>query len=291
MEHVIVTGYDGSTGARDAVRLGAQLAAATGRELALVCVASAPGTSPAGDPDAAPARAQAMLDAAPVAADVERHLVAEESVARGLRRFAETAVASAIVVGCPDRTRTGRIETGTVAERLLHGSPCAVALAPRGYADRVDGGFRRIMVAYAPSDESRAALRTAAGLARTAGATVRVVSVIGRAPAASGERASDDAAAREMLTSDLDRSLRALASSVAVEGRVLDGDPVESLLAQADGWADLIVTGSRGYGPTRGVLLGSVSSALLGRAEVPVIVTPRGAEEELDERPSAPTDR
>ena len=40
--------------------------------------------------------------------------------------------------------------------------------------------------------------------------------------------------------------------------------------------ADLLICGSRGYGPARRVLLGGVSSRVLRHARVPVIVVPRG---------------
>jgi nucleotide-binding universal stress UspA family protein len=39
--------------------------------------------------------------------------------------------------------------------------------------------------------------------------------------------------------------------------------------------ADVLVCGSRGYGPARRVLLGGVSSRLLRHARLPVIVVPR----------------
>jgi len=285
VQGAIVVGYDGSDGARDACTLGMRLAAAAGRPLALVCVR--PLHIPEWAPDAADneqlvvRRAQAALDAAPVGGDVERRLVAEDSVALGLQRFAEGIEATAVVVGCPDRAHPGRIDTGTVAERLLHGSPCAVALAPRGYAEDTGQGFRRIVVAYTPTDEARAALRAAAGLARACDAVVQVVSVKVSAPAWTVEVPSYDASALASLQADLDRSLRALASSVAVEGEVLEGDPVERLLERASGSADLIVAGSRGHGRARQVLLGSVSARLLAGARVPVIVTPRGADTEL----------
>jgi len=42
--------------------------------------------------------------------------------------------------------------------------------------------------------------------------------------------------------------------------------------------ADLLVCGSRGYGPVRRVLLGGVSARLLRRAAIPLLVVPRGAE-------------
>jgi hypothetical protein len=43
-----------------------------------------------------------------------------------------------------------------------------------------------------------------------------------------------------------------------------------------------MVTGSRGYGPHRAVLLGSVSGRLVREAECPVIVVPRGIEAPLE---------
>jgi nucleotide-binding universal stress UspA family protein len=38
------------------------------------------------------------------------------------------------------------------------------------------------------------------------------------------------------------------------------------------------VMGSRGYGPVRAVLLGSVSGQLIATARVPIVVLPRGAD-------------
>jgi nucleotide-binding universal stress UspA family protein len=196
--------------------------------------------------------------------------VVGHSVARGLQVYADGEDAAATVVGCPERAGAGRIEVGTVAQHLLYASPCAVALAPRAYGARPADGFRRIVVGYNDSDEARAALRGAAGLGHACGATVRVVSVIAHSGAGDGA-----------AQADLDRALRGLASTVATEGLVLDGDPVGRLLEQAEAWADLIVVGSRGYGPVRQVLLGSVAAGLLRSAKVPVIVTPRGVDAEL----------
>jgi nucleotide-binding universal stress UspA family protein len=39
---------------------------------------------------------------------------------------------------------------------------------------------------------------------------------------------------------------------------------------------DVLVCGSRGYGPARSVLLGGVSSRLVRHARLPVVVVPRG---------------
>ena len=45
---------------------------------------------------------------------------------------------------------------------------------------------------------------------------------------------------------------------------------------------DLLVCGSRGYGPLGSVLLGGVSRRLIHRAACPVIVVPRGTERQLE---------
>lgn len=281
----VIVGFDASEGARDAVAFGQQLADATGRALALVCVRPprVPSWAEGGEQrdDELWRQAQATLTDAPVAPAVERHAVCGESVAGALRSFAEAEEAAVVVVGCPTRTQAGHIEAGTIAQRLLHGSPCAVALAPRGYAAHHPSGFRRIVVGYTDSEEARAAVRTAASLGRACDATVRVVSVAGKVPSWSVDLDGYADALRDTVRADLDAVLRRLASSVATEGVVLDGDPAQQLLDQSDGWADLIVTGSRGYGPARQVLLGSVSAGVLGAAEVPVVVTPRGIETEL----------
>jgi nucleotide-binding universal stress UspA family protein len=59
------------------------------------------------------------------------------------------------------------------------------------------------------------------------------------------------------------------------------GDPAEVLVDFSKG-VDLLVCGSRGYGPARAVLLGSVSRDVMDEARCPVIVLPRGVEATLE---------
>ena len=62
------------------------------------------------------------------------------SVTRGLQQVAEEEDALAIVVGPSHRGALGQVVPGSVGERLLHGAPCPVAVAPRGYwSDAVRG--------------------------------------------------------------------------------------------------------------------------------------------------------
>ena len=58
---------------------------------------------------------------------------------------------------------------------------------------------------------------------------------------------------------------------------ILEGDPVQRLAESSSGLA-LLVLGSRGYGPVRSVLLGSVSAGVARTAACPVLVVPSGVE-------------
>jgi nucleotide-binding universal stress UspA family protein len=59
------------------------------------------------------------------------------------------------------------------------------------------------------------------------------------------------------------------------------GDPGDFLIAASEN-VDLLICGSRGYGPTRAVLLGGVSRRVTSEAHCPVIVLSRGAEADLE---------
>ncbi|HEX7609452.1 MAG TPA: universal stress protein [Solirubrobacteraceae bacterium] len=56
---------------------------------------------------------------------------------------------------------------------------------------------------------------------------------------------------------------------------IVAGETVAALEKQSER-LDLLVLGSRGYGPLARVLLGSVSRKLANRAHCPVLVVPRG---------------
>jgi nucleotide-binding universal stress UspA family protein len=53
------------------------------------------------------------------------------------------------------------------------------------------------------------------------------------------------------------------------------GDPVQKLLEEAEVGVDLLVLGSRGFGPVMRLLIGSVSSRVIRAAPCPVLVVPR----------------
>src|ERR687898_2263293 len=172
---------------------------------------------------------------------------------------------------------------GTTAERLLHGSACPVAVAPAGLAD--DWTPRTIGVGFVDLDEGRNALAAAAALAHLSEATLEAVTAI-RPLFGHGAviEPYDVGAGSETARETADKALRRALESVGrdpSEGRVFSGEPVDALVGLSNR-VDLVVCGSRGYGPIQSVLLGGVSHGLLRDAHCPVIVIPRGAGEAVE---------
>jgi nucleotide-binding universal stress UspA family protein len=209
-------------------------------------------------------------------------LVSESSPAAGLHALAEREGASLIVVGSSHRSRIGRILIGGTGESLLSGASAPVAVAPAGYT-AAGRGLQVVGCGFDGSPESHRALAWAAELARTASARLRVLSVHERtvpATIAVGGAlpvASINAVLRRQCEDELAQAVSALDADLDVTETLLKGDP-QALLARESGQLDLLVVGSRGFGPLRAVLLGSVSNGLVRSAESPLVVVPRGSD-------------
>jgi nucleotide-binding universal stress UspA family protein len=219
--------------------------------------------------------------------DFSVHALGGGSPARKLGELAEDEQVDLIVVGSTHRGTLGRVYPGSVGERLLHGATCPVAVAPRGLAT---AGWRleRLGVAYDGSDEGRGAVDHAAALAHHVGVPLRIIGVVDPFVPAPFDRAVPreiEAATkhgetvgerRRRILSELLRQAVAKQSSVVDAGyELLEGDPPEQLISASSG-LDLLVLGSRCYGPLRHVLLGGVSAAVTRGAHCPTIVVPRG---------------
>ena len=261
------------------------LARFTGAPLALVHVY--PGEPPSRLPstayeEAMRERAMAALEQAgePLRAecDVKLHAEASSSPVRGLHDAAAALDAALVVVGSSHRGRLGRVMPGGVGERLLHSAPCAVALAPRGYT-RADDGIRRIGVAFIDTPDGRDALDAAALMAVLGDAELSTFTVlepprIGPGAATPGWVPPADYDLRPRIRDAEERVRARLPDGLDVETTVKEGDAAD-LLAGASEDLDLLVCGSRGYGPLRTVLLGGVSGRLAHTAACPLIVLPR----------------
>lgn len=202
-------------------------------------------------------------------------IAANVSPAHALHSMADAEDACVLVVGSTHTGRAGRVFPGSTGERLLHGAPCTVAVVPEGYREHAQP-IRRIGVAYNASPESRAAVHAAAELARGLEAELVVIGVADPSlfvtDALSGPTVADVVRA---VQDDLDAVTAEL--PVAATTALLTGASAE-LLAEYSQQLDLLVTGSRGYGPARSVLAGGVSGRLMRSAHCPVMIVPRGVD-------------
>ncbi len=257
----VMVGVDGRPSGRDAIALARLLVAPNGR-LTLTHVDAR---------DAA--AAQRLLERERDASDVDADLapVLAGSVGRGLHDGAEAMHADLLVVGSCSRGFVGRVLVGNDTRASLNGAPCAVAVASLRYASDMRA-LATIGVGYDGSPESQAALALARALAARHGAALRALDVVplpgtpwaGFAGVALGA-ALDDlvAGAREQLE-----------ALEGVDGETLLGIAGEELAAFGER-VDLLIVGSRGYGPVRRLMFGSTSEYLAGHARCPLIVLPR----------------
>jgi nucleotide-binding universal stress UspA family protein len=265
----LLIGYDGSEQGRDALALGAALARLDGADVIVGAVLSHDPFVPDPRPyEKAVARDSERLSAqaAKVLGDVDfaMRAVGGASPPGALDSWAADEDSDYIVLGSTHRGALGQVLPGGVGERLLAGAPCAVVIAPHGFADRPHAGIGVIGAAYDGGDEASRALREAASLAARLGADLRVLTVAG-----SEDAGPVRARARSVLSAGE-------TWGVAVDHIVLEGDPA-AVLAEQGVELDLLVIGSRGYGPVRRVLLGGVSGAVMRTAPCPVVVVPRAS--------------
>jgi len=285
----IIVGHDLKDGGRDALALGHAISEATGASLVVAGifrVAAQPFEFPIEWIEAEKRMATEIQQAA-AAVGAEAETRPSSSPTRGLNFLAEELDADLVVVGSSSRGKADQIFAGNVGLGLLHGSPCAVAIAPQGYREH-ERELSTIVVGYDGTHESDLALRDAIDLAKAGGCKLKLVSVAEDPPIVYGKGAGPGqgyhelkAAIEEQVLERLDQARTTIPDGIDVEAIVVSGDPAEEVGAAA-GPGDVLILGSRAYGPLRRVLLGSVSSALIHSAPCPVIVHPRGAEAEAE---------
>lgn len=294
MDRTIVAAYDGSPQSLDALALADTLA----RTLETRVVAATVYPSQQGRPqtqfrelegalrEAAERTAAGALEAEVAGAGrLEVDTIAGASPAAGLDAIATDLGAEMIVVGAPRRAAANRVVAGSVARRLLSGAPCAVGVAPHGFADRsAPDGDGVIGVGFDGSRESRVALEAAFALARSRRAALRLISVVAHADfhaewsrLAKLSESLFDAYRREAARNALQDALAALPDDVDGDCRVRQGDPPAELAAEA-ATLDMLLLGSRGYGPLRRVVAGGTADRLVDNSPCPVVVYPRGTE-------------
>jgi nucleotide-binding universal stress UspA family protein len=202
-------------------------------------------------------------------------------VTRGLQNVIDEEHASLVVVGSSKRGVVGHVVPGTTAQRVINGCACPVAVVPRGYDPPKQ--LTAIGVAFVPTPEGRRALHEAAAIAQMSDADLRVLTVVKPgigADASAGPARVAAARNRAQLEATLTAAIAELADGVRAESEVLVDDAADALVSVSP-HLDLLVMGSRGYGPGLAVLFGGVSRRVTMRAGCPVLVVPRGSTSSL----------
>ena len=293
----LIIGFDDSPPARDALAFARRLALATGahpmvlyvrprRAMSAEAGADADGLSWDAGVEAKLDAARGMLAGVPGATFAG---VADGSPARALHRAASDADAGLIVLGATHRTGRRRVVPGTTADAVIHAAPCAIAIAPAGYADAEEARpFGLVTGAVDGGDETERVARVSARIARRAGGSLRLVMVVD-VPFSHGPEFTSTLGygslkeeVREAAEQTLERAVTAAGAGIEVDTRI-GGAPVADGIARESEGSDLLVIGSRGYGPLRRVVLGSSTAKILEAATCPVLVVPRRTAEELDD--------
>lgn len=276
----IVVGYDGLEGGADALVLARALSAPT---TALVLVHAYPfedlpsrGSELDYDGLLRADAQQLLAEAAPADRPSTLVPVADLSPARALHDVAERHGADLIVIGSCRRSVLGRVLAGDVSRAVLHGAPCAVAVAPRDFR-RHPGPFESIGVGFTDTAEARAALALAASLAGEHGASLRVLCASTTpAPYVPGFAYRFDVGdirERAHLAAEQALEQAVAALPVAAEAEMID-DHAAQALENLSHHVSLLVAGSRGWGAARRVMLGSTTDHLSHHAACPLLVVP-----------------
>jgi nucleotide-binding universal stress UspA family protein len=272
----IVVGVDGRAGGRDAIAL-ARLLLAAGGELTLAHIVPGDAHAYRGASAASKApeaeRAKALLETVREETGVEAHLRwrGSSSVGRGLHELCELIGADLVAVGSSRRGLLGRVLIGDDTSAALNGAPCSIAIAPTNYSQQ-PGAMREIGVGYDASPESEHALSVGRMLADASGAKLSALEAVSLpSDAFLGPGAVDNTPQR--LLEDARRRIAMLGD---VEPHAAYGQPAEEL-ALYSASLDLLIVGSRGYGPIGRLIHGSTSQQLAHSARCPLLVLTRTA--------------
>jgi nucleotide-binding universal stress UspA family protein len=286
----VAAGVDGFPEGNDAVVLAMALTRATNAELMLVAVHSDPLVLPPVGVDwtRLHKEAHAALRKARAALAPSARIAVETdvSVPRALQRVVHREHRDLLVMGSSRHGPEGRVRIGKRTRQLLGGFECPLAVAPRGLHRRPDFALRRVAVGYDGGEESQAALELAGAIAVAAGAELRVQTVVDdRLPpiwwsglmSVGVEMAEwEEAISDEVERRRAQAQIAARATGARVRTEVSRGRPAAALLTLSED-LDLLVVGSRRWGPVARLLLGSTGEALLHDSACAVLVVPRPA--------------
>lgn len=283
----VIVGVDGSPPSNAAINWAAREAALHKVPLTLVHVLQSPAMIGWTDPLALPGYAQwhetrghdvlqeatqlADVAAADVGSvDIESQLLTGPAIPTLIDL---TKDAHMMVVGRRGLKAVGRILLGSVSSALVHHAHCPVAVIHDGGLPAVAPATAPVVVGIDGSPASEKAVAIAFDEASRRGADLVAVhawSDAGVLDFPGFDFAPFQQAAREVLAERL-AGWQERYPDVRVERVVAFDRPAPQLLLQSQR-AQLVVVGSHGRGGFAGMLLGSVSSAVVNSVKVPVVV-------------------
>ena len=177
-----------------------------------------------------------------------------------------------LVLGSCRRSLVGRVLIGDDTRAALNGAPCAVAVAPAGYVHESQV-IREIGVGYDGSPESEHAIELARELAHERGAKLSAFEAVSLPTTAFSTGPLPLGETVDALVSDARDRIGALGG---VEPHAAYGQPAEELGVYSAS-LDLLIVGSRGYGPVGRLIHGNTSQQLARMARCPLLVLTRAA--------------
>jgi len=280
----ILVGVDGSEPSLRAAEWAAADAAATGVSVTVCYVSD---VSPLADVplpqdvrQAARAYGHRMVDRARVRirqtapVDATGEVVNGNAAAELIRR---AAGAEQVVLGSRGTGGFERLVLGSVGAEVAAHAPCPVVVVRGERHDR-----HEVVVGVDESDRSHHALEYAFQYAARHGRRVHAVQAVHAVHDRAALLPMPPVSARDWVAPNQDLTARELLAdavapwaqkypAVEVETTVVEASAAWALV-QASKGAVLVVVGSRGHGGFAGLLLGSVSQALLRHADCPVAV-------------------
>ncbi|HTZ86813.1 MAG TPA: universal stress protein [Solirubrobacteraceae bacterium] len=269
----VLVGVDGRASGRDAIALASQLTEPGG---AITFAHVIPGVFKPlhavvpGRVQDDREQAERLLEEERAKASIDAKLavVQAPSPGQGLHEHAEVLDADLLVLGTCRHGIVGRAVLGNDTRASINGAPCAIAVAPLGYAEHPHA-LHTIAVGYDRSNEAKAALAAGKALAEQTHAKVRARQVV--SIPYTGWVGPIGIGIDEMI----DEAQAYMGDLPDVHGDAVYGLTSEEL-AVFGGECDILIVGSRGYGPARRLMLGSTSNNLQGRARGPLLIIPRG---------------
>ena len=205
--------------------------------------------------------------------------VLEGSPGRELASFINEEWFDLSIVGSGRRAWLGSTLLGSTRSYLLHNSPSSVLIAHR--APR-DSETPRILVATDGSRGSEFGLTALTGLADPERVQIATISVavgadlppaVNAAFTGQSRADSNDDVLMERAQRQALRAAQKLADAgFGASSGILTGSPSEAILKEIENTnADLVVVGSRGEGPLRRALMGSVSDTVVRHAPATLV--------------------